>query len=188
MKMSIRSRKISGFTLIEMVGVLAVIAILAALLVPKIFAAINDSRYSNAVASINSVKTATMDYFGKNGSFARTLTFDTVLVSSNHLERPLACKLAETSASAQVVALAAAAAVGNLDGKGGNYTLDNLSTLTGDSVVQIKLEGVALNDARELSNRIDGPTLSTAAGADTLGRVVYENLPATTVFIYIAHK
>jgi prepilin-type N-terminal cleavage/methylation domain-containing protein len=56
----------SGFTLIEMVGVLAVIAILAALLVPKIFAAINDSRYSSAVSSINSVKAASMSYFAKN--------------------------------------------------------------------------------------------------------------------------
>src|SRR5215470_16307586 len=36
-----------GFTLIEMIGVLAVIAILAALLVPKIFEAINNARVNN---------------------------------------------------------------------------------------------------------------------------------------------
>ena len=44
-------RKATGFTLIEMIGVLAVIAILAALLIPKVFEAINNSRINNAAVS-----------------------------------------------------------------------------------------------------------------------------------------
>jgi prepilin-type N-terminal cleavage/methylation domain-containing protein len=194
----------SAFTLIEMVGVLAVIAILAALLVPKIFAAINDSRFSNTVASINSCKTATMDYFGKKGTFgANSTAFDTELVKENCLERPLAVRLAETSASAEVVALTACAnlaAVTALAGAGGNYVLDGLTPLKGGQVVQIKLSGVVVEDARELSRRIDGetsavPSLTTAEGAittDTLGRVTYETAAAAgalvDVFIYVAHK
>ena len=39
-----------GFTLIEMIGVLALIAILASLLLPKIYEAINGSRISNTTA------------------------------------------------------------------------------------------------------------------------------------------
>ena len=194
-----------GFTLIEMVGVLAVIAILAALLVPKIFAAINDSRFSNTVASINSCKTATMDYFGKKSNFPTTVppnTFDMDLVKENCLERPLACKLAETSAAAEVVTLTPCAALADvitLAGAGGNYALDGATPLKGGQVVQIKLVGVTIEDARELSRRIDGEAgavvpLTNAEGAvtaDTLGRVTYAAAAAgtvTTVFIYIAHK
>ena len=189
MKTNTKNTTNHGFTLIEMVGVLAVIAILAALLVPKIFAAINDSRFSSSISTINSCKTATMDYFGKAGNFPAvgTADFDSVLVRSNCLERPLACRLAETGAHMQVtnVALCAGAAK--------DYLLDGATSLptTAGQVVECVLNGVARADAYELSRRIDGDTLSvsTIANADTLGRVVYE---ATTdpvdVYIYIAHK
>ena len=191
-----------GFTLIEMVGVLAVIAILAALLVPKIFAAINDSRFSSSVASINSVKTASMDYFGKKGNFGAAAVagaFDSELVKENCLERPLACKVAETSAKALVTPIVAA---NDPAGVGGAYTLtgDALDKITGGQVVEIELAGVTIEDAWELSRRIDGEPASgltnanDAAGRvaiDTKGRVTYVAALAgatTTVFIYIAHK
>ena len=200
MKPNIRSSKFDGFTLIEMVGVLAVIAILAALLVPKIFAAINDSRFSNSVASINSTKTATMDYFGKKGNFPTTGAFDTLLVTENCLERPLACKVAASSV-AEVVDMVAA---DNPTGLGGAYTLSGVATdkIVGDKVVQVKLSNVVIEDARELSRRIDGEPTAVAAtslttldatpvAADTKGRVTYAAAAAgatTTVYIYIAHK
>jgi prepilin-type N-terminal cleavage/methylation domain-containing protein len=190
-------RSPQGFTLIEMVGVLAVIAILAALLVPKIFAAINDSRFSNSVASINSVKTATMDYFGKKGNFGAAgvaAAFDTELVKENCLERPLACKVAETSSTAEVVSVGALA-IGALTGGGANYALDGATVITGDKVVQIKLVGVSGTDAQELSKRIDGETVlltpADATAADTMGRVTHAAIAAGatgTVYIYLAHK
>src|SRR5437773_4280910 len=68
-QLSPRSR---GFTLIEMIGVLAVIAILAALLIPKVFEAINNSRINNAVVSYNTVKAACMDHYAKFGGMDRT--------------------------------------------------------------------------------------------------------------------
>src|SRR6516225_12189726 len=58
-----------GFTLIEMIGVLAVIAILAAVLIPKVFEAINNARVNNAAMTVNSVKTACVDHYAKYGSF-----------------------------------------------------------------------------------------------------------------------
>src|SRR6185369_13317508 len=64
-----RARQQSGFTLIEMIGVLAVIAILAAVLIPKVFEAINNARVNNAAMTINSVKTACVDHYAKFGSF-----------------------------------------------------------------------------------------------------------------------
>src|SRR5260370_40058400 len=62
------SRGLKGFTLIEMIGVLAVIAILAAVLVPKVFEAINNSRINNASMSCDTVKTAIADHYDKAGS------------------------------------------------------------------------------------------------------------------------
>src|SRR5947199_2833331 len=65
---SSRKSALGAFTLIEMIGVLAVIAILASLLVPKIYEAINNSRISNSVLSYNTVKTALADHYAKYGS------------------------------------------------------------------------------------------------------------------------
>jgi prepilin-type N-terminal cleavage/methylation domain-containing protein len=44
MKLKTKTNNNKGFTLIEMIGVLAVIAILAALLIPKVFQAITEAR------------------------------------------------------------------------------------------------------------------------------------------------
>src|SRR5213075_2379677 len=69
MKVTNNQRKrAQGFTLIEMIGVLAVIAILASMLVPKIFEAINSARINNTVQSYNAIKTAVMDHYGKYGA------------------------------------------------------------------------------------------------------------------------
>jgi prepilin-type N-terminal cleavage/methylation domain-containing protein len=172
-----------GFTLIEMVGVLAVIAILAALLVPKIFAAINDSRYSSTVSTLNNCKTATLSYFGKYGQFTNASAFDTVLVTSDFLERPFAAKLGSGS-KMEVVAGPA--------GTGSGYALDGTSICTTNAtVVQCVLSNVPVADAWELSKRMDGDTLSAADGAtaDAKGRVIYSFTTGTgEVYVYMAHK
>src|SRR6266852_9641963 len=62
----------AGFTLIEMIGVLAVIAILASFLIPKVFNAINDARINSAVVGAETVKTAVVDHYGKWGRFDAT--------------------------------------------------------------------------------------------------------------------
>src|SRR6266705_3284177 len=69
MKTTISQRKSTqAFTLIEMIGVLAVIAILASMLIPKILEAINSARINNTVQSYNAIKTAVMDHYGKYGA------------------------------------------------------------------------------------------------------------------------
>ncbi|WP_454064235.1 type II secretion system protein [Candidatus Nitrospira salsa] len=51
-----------GFTLIEMIGVLAVIAILVALLLPKVFDVMAESKVRALVAAVRTHKTAIVDY------------------------------------------------------------------------------------------------------------------------------
>ena len=169
MKTNTKNTTNHGFTLIEMVGVLAVIAILAALLVPKIFAAINDSRISSAVSGVNACKTATMTYFGKTAAFPLTTTtdaasilatrFDQVLVDEKLMDQLLSCKIAETASSARVTPITAAADAAAVAGDGTCFSLDGVTPITGVKVVYIKLEGVTASDAKELSRRSTGKTL-----------------------------
>jgi prepilin-type N-terminal cleavage/methylation domain-containing protein len=209
---TMQNHKQSGFTLIEMVGVLAVIAILAAILVPKIFAAIDESRYNNTVASCNGVKAAVMSYFAKVGSFPAELVagtpnadFDQNLITDGYLENPFSPKI---GASADVkVALAATVPAPRF------AKLDGTSVAASGTVVYIDLGSIPVADAMELSRRIDGAGTATAAGADGIintaddvpgtglteenpavsdakGRVVY-GLPANgraNVLVYLAHK
>jgi prepilin-type N-terminal cleavage/methylation domain-containing protein len=106
-----RQNRRSAFTLIEMIGVLAVIAILAALLIPKIFESINNARVNNAAVSCGTVKTAIADHYAKfgtipiDGSVATPTVFalntdnayhyDQVLLREGFLDKPFAVKIGD---------------------------------------------------------------------------------------------
>ncbi len=61
-------RDTRGFTLIEMIGVLAVIAVLAALILPKVFDVIADSRVNALAASVKAYETAVTKYYSDIGN------------------------------------------------------------------------------------------------------------------------
>jgi type II secretory pathway pseudopilin PulG len=191
-----------------MIGVLAVIAILASMLIPKIFEAINSSRVNNAAVSYNAIKTAVMDHYGKFGSI---LSSNGVAIAANDpslgnydrmillrealIDKAFAVKIGDGSTNTviNVVPMAATAAV---SGTNPQYDLDGDGTSdTGGSgnLVQAVISGVATADAVELSHRLDGIPLSQATGsvvADLQGRVKYATPVngVTDVYIYIAHR
>jgi prepilin-type N-terminal cleavage/methylation domain-containing protein len=220
MKISTNSQKRTGFTLIEMVGVLAVIAVLAALLVPKIFTAINEARMNKAVAGVNTAKSGAMMYFGKYGRFGDkdgnaysatalpALGWDySVLLPLGYLEKDYTnANLIGTAGRMELVQPTTAAAPA---GTGASYDLSGSGAnevTSGAVVVQLHFFDVPVDDARDLSLRIDGKpgaacntattqnVLSTDdAGkteADFHGRVTYA-APASgnaDVYVYLAHK
>jgi len=57
-----------GFTLVEMIGVLAIIAILIALLLPKIFSLIASTNARSLAAAIRTYETAIVNYYADIGS------------------------------------------------------------------------------------------------------------------------
>jgi prepilin-type N-terminal cleavage/methylation domain-containing protein len=185
------NKRAMGFTLIEMVGVLAVIAILAALLVPKIFAAIDESRYNNTVASCNGVKAAVLGYFGKLGTWpdvsgGAVANFDQTLITQGFLENPFVPKIGD---SPDVIVDTAANVPAPKFAK-----LDGNAVAADGSCVYIDLGVIPVADAMEISRRIDGVDMTAADNAtiDDEGRVIYP-APAAAgspvhVYIYLAHK
>jgi len=206
MKIQVRpSKHTRGFTLIEMIGVLAVIAILAALLVPKIFEAINNARVNNAAVSYNTAKTALADHYAKFGTMlssngtpivagvGEATNFDKVLVAEAFMDKPFIVKIGDGTgnrveiipAVTAATAVTAANAAFDLDGSG-----VAVNDAPGSVVVWAVIEGVAAGDAKDLNDRIDGPTLGVTTGADLKGRVKYAD-PAggtTTVYMYLSHR
>src|SRR5437867_962528 len=187
----------NGFTLIEMIGVLAVIAILASLLIPKIYEAINNARISNASLSYNTIKTALADHYAKFGSLTSSngaiiavgvgeaTNFDKVLITEGFLDKPFEVKIGSGSYVEVVAAIAAATAA---DGVNSAYDLDGggaVNDATGSAVVEAVIPNVTLGDAFALSTLLDGATLSAAnssVGSDDFkGRVKYAATATTTV-------
>lgn len=198
--------RLAGFNLVETVGALAVTAILAAILVPKIFAAISEARVNHAVGSLAAVQSAAITYVKKYGRVGgvggsayptgTTLTnWDAaVLVVEQLIEQPFRSRL---GGSAQVVVRDCAAADTVPDGTNAAYDLDGNASLgvndaAGDKIIECTLQSVSREDAWELSRRIDGPALSAAdktAAEDLQGRVKYQFSGSQgTVRIYLAHK
>lgn len=65
-------RRRSGFTLIEMMIVLAIIAALAATLVPIAMNALNQAKVTGNLTDLESIRMAQMQYYYKNGNVAST--------------------------------------------------------------------------------------------------------------------
>src|SRR5262245_12343960 len=169
-----QSRKASAFTLIEMIGVLAVIAILMSLLIPKVFEAINNSRINNAALSYNTVKTALADHYAKFGTIlssngipitagaGEALNYDRVLLTEGFLDKPFVVKIGDgiTNHVEVVLGLAtntaptAVNAAFDLDATG---TQVNDAGPAGAAVVVAVITSVTINDAKDLNDRLDGP-------------------------------
>jgi prepilin-type N-terminal cleavage/methylation domain-containing protein len=199
----------AGFSLVEMVGVLAIMSVLAALLLPKIFEAVRQAQLTATAAAISSVKGATMTYYAKYGRFGdvagNTLTATNdasvldrgtqVLLKGAYTEKPFRTPISDT---ALVRLRATVSSVTAPTASNTAYNLDGLDPNLNDSpdgrwVVEVFLTGLSLADALELNDRIDGvdSTLpdDLLNNRDTQGRVKYD---ATTtpcnVSVYISHR
>lgn len=209
------SRGREAFTMIEMIGVLAVIAILAAMLIPRVFQAVDTARVTSTMVAIETVKTAAIDHYGRQGRLDMKLgaqlvvpndpngftNYDTlVLMPENLLEKPFSSRLAgpdpsnpngdpTTNCAVQLVQgpVANNSAGFDLDGSA-NGVAANTATANAQYVLQAVINKCSLADAKELNDRIDGLALGAATpnGNDIKGKVEYQvNTADNTCTVYI---
>ncbi len=181
----------AAFSLVEMIGVLAIIAILAVVIVPKVFSTIASSRVTNAVASVNSVKSAVTEFVGKYGTIPTTnnnARIDDLLFNQGFLEGRFAVKIGTQPVKPAIVGATWSHSSGNWTSSGGasqtsqsrvicltsnatspdtangrNFQLDGAVDLpAGSRVISAVLVNVRASEAQELSLRIDGEPLSEA--------------------------
>ena len=191
-----RQRLTGGFTLIEMIGVLAVIAILAALLIPKVTSAISDARINSTVGSYQTVQTAAAGHYAKYGAFNVTnnstigngsvytaiplTNFDTVLIAEGFLDQPFGAKVG-TASTLQVIAGGGC--------NGAHYLLNGKTDGTSGNAytVEAVLTGVSQQDAYDVASRIDSTlmTNSVALTNFTGARCVYTTAANGTMYLYV---
>jgi prepilin-type N-terminal cleavage/methylation domain-containing protein len=205
-----------GFTLIEIIGVVAVIAILAAVLTPRVINVIARGKVAATAQSLGSLKSSTADYLAKNGSIpARSGTgatnsavttgrFDADLVAGGFLEKLFACSIGTQTFDASALtgrthvrtltaASAASVTAPTATVGGDNFDLDRDGSTadftTGQTVVAAFIPGASLTDAIALNKILDGDQ-NTGTSADTTGRCMYSAAAVdntVTIYIYIAH-
>ncbi len=199
MKIVNSKKTMKGFTLVEMIGVLAVIAILAGMLIPKIFESIRSARINATLAAYNTLKAAALENFAKWGKFATTSgglyvgnSFDGILFAEGRIEARAYDKIPiAVTNSTSYVQLSVTTSLGN---NGSGYNLDGTGGIdtTNAYLCELVIIGAPAKDAQELSMRLDGLSLSQTSGTlgDSLGRVEYTAPTAgkVNVYMYIAHQ
>lgn len=178
-----------GFTLIEMIGVLAIIAILAVIVVPKVFSTIAGSRVTSAVASVNAVKSSLTQFGGRFGSLPLTSTnsrIDDLLITAGMLENRFVVKIGTQPGRTPVTGATWSNATGTWVASGGssqatqsrvicststtttpsaangtNFRLDGRVNLpAGSRVVAAVIVDITGAEAMDLSQQIDGAPYS----------------------------
>jgi prepilin-type N-terminal cleavage/methylation domain-containing protein len=69
MKKTTHNSPVQGFTLIEMIGVLAIIGILSAVVAPRVIESIRDAKVTSAISSVNAAKSAALNFYQRYDRF-----------------------------------------------------------------------------------------------------------------------
>jgi hypothetical protein len=159
-----------GFSFVELIGALAILVILAALIVPRVanranparvVGAVNQARVDQVLASVQAIKTAAAQHCARFGSLAsRNGTpfpvvasydnYDAILLSEQLLDRPFGASLG-TGATVRLVNVSGRSFSSRLGFVEGAYDLDGRGAggVAGASyVLEAVISGVTEQEAR----------------------------------------
>jgi len=197
---SVGQGQTAGFTLIEMIGVLAVIAILAGMLVPKVEQAISDSKVNGTISSYQTVSTAVANHygqynslnsvFGTNATTAQLTSFDTsVLLPEGLLDKPFVSKIGSGAVVQVVPGSTCNGGQGYFLSGSGSTNAAAASTASMAYVAELVISNVAPQDAYDISTRLDGTSLTptTVGATDFAGRVNWATNTGN-LYVYITGR
>ncbi len=195
----------SGFTLIEMIGVIAIIAILAAFITPKVFKTIEDSRVTRFAGEIPSYATAVTGWYMDIGSLqslnasgvATTpdTTFQAELIANQgtssttglwtNWDGPYIDSVSNISIGTALTietnaGTAGTAAPSNATSMAFDLDDDDANDMASRQVVALRLTAVSDGEFAKIDGMLDRGL--TASRNDTSGRVKYD---ATNDILYI---
>jgi len=172
--------KQAGFTLIEMIGVLAIIGILSAAVAPKVIEAIRDAKVTSAISSVNAARTATLQYYAKydrvptdaevdtmttppGGSSGSMSTFGELLINQEQtldgVNLPIGDEQGALSFAigcASVGAFTAGGGSVTYVGNGTGFTFKSAGTTAG-RLIYYYIPLLTLQEAASLAAKINGP-------------------------------
>lgn len=117
-----------GFTLIEMLVVIAIIAVLVAILIPTVTSATNKAAYATNAANLRSYKAEITTAYLSDGSVTVDATAGTVTIPAT-IKAPDLKGTSEfdPTATANAIGVTYESATGNFVVKAGAYTIDDFA-------------------------------------------------------------
>ena len=163
----------AGFTLIEMIGVLAIIGILSAAVAPKVIEAIRDAKVTSAISSVNAARTATLQYYAKYDRVptdtevtalpGTAANFGDLLINQEQtldgVNLPIGDEVgAEVFAvgCGAVGAFTAGGGSATYIGNGTGFTFKSAGTTAG-RIIYYRIPRLTLQEAASLAAKINGP-------------------------------
>lgn len=153
--------RIRGFTLIEMIGVVAVIGILASVAAPMIFDAIRNARVTAFVEEANSLRTAVTNYYNDTGNFPNHRPTSTNANLKVLLTNPAAAPIAGWSGPYiekdidNPFQAGANRGIWNTNAANYQFDLDGDGNVDTTQVAVLRMDQVSDADARRISDILD---------------------------------
>ncbi len=163
-------RRQAGFSLVEMIGVLAIIAILAVVIVPKVFSTIASSRVTATVASVNSIKTSVTEYVGRFGAVPLTNAnsrVDDLLVAAQLMDARFTVKIGTQPSNPPVVG-----ATWNRNAAGAWVPQGGANQGTQSRIICVNSNTNAPSAANGANYRLNSPTVDLPASSRVISAVI----------------